>query len=163
MYLFAAATVSADYRYRYSLTRVWGTGGSLCVFVLLNPSTADGTEDDPTVRRCVGFAKRLGCASLTIVNLFAFRATKPAALYPLRREDAIGPENDKHLAKARAQVEERGGHLIAGWGSHGDLWQRDQEVRGVLGAGLLRLGALTSKGQPRHPLYLPNSAEVAPL
>jgi hypothetical protein len=87
--------------YRYSLFRVWNPKFPSVMFVGLNPSTADEQEDDPTVRRCVGFARKWNFGGLILVNLFAYRSTDPAGL--LEAEDPVGPGNDKHiLASARA-------------------------------------------------------------
>lgn len=158
----ASAVISEDGKYRYVLARSWEHEGPLCVFVLLNPSTADAIKDDPTVRRCVGFARRFGCGALEIVNLFAFRSTDPRKLKVLSKDEAVGPLNDEVLREERVRVAERGGFLIAGWGTHGKLFGRDAEVKALLGGGLLCLGP-TKHGHPRHPLYLPNTVRLTPL
>ncbi|MFD3920195.1 DUF1643 domain-containing protein [Streptomyces sp. NPDC058595] len=92
------ALISDCGRYRYRLTRTWGPGPA-AVMVMLNPSTADGTQDDPTVRRCVTFADAWGCGGLIVVNLYAWRATKRAELK--LAPDPVGPDNDAHLRTAR--------------------------------------------------------------
>jgi len=97
------ASLSECKRYRYGLTHYWGAEpgeqkeSEFCVFVGLNPSTADAFADDPTVKRCVGFARRWGFLGFVIVNAFGFRATEPANM--LRAEDPIGPENDEALLR----------------------------------------------------------------
>jgi hypothetical protein len=74
-----AALFSRDRRFRYRLGRRWGQGAAVC-FVLLNPSTADEVVDDPTIRRCIAFARSLGYGGLEVVNLYAYVATDPAEL-----------------------------------------------------------------------------------
>ena len=86
-------------RYRYSLTRQWGDrgiSGDGLLWVMLNPSTATADRNDPTLRKIIGFTKRLGNKRLRVVNLYGLVATKPADLY--RAEDPVGPENDAHIA-----------------------------------------------------------------
>lgn len=146
------AVISDDGLYRYTLGRVWGDPGSAAVFVMLNPSTADADQDDPTIRRCIGFAKALGCGALHVVNLYAYRATNPADLWTV--PDPVGPDNDQILADAahRAQVEHR--PLIVAWGANA----RADRVEQVLALPGFRDNALalgvTKAGAPRHPLYL---------
>ena len=106
----ADAVISDCERYRYRLTRRWDDGPT-CTFIMLNPSTADARKDDPTIRRCIGFARREGCAALLVINCFAFRATKPADLFAA--EDPIGPENDRHIMAASLDAD---GQVIAAWG-----------------------------------------------
>jgi hypothetical protein len=148
--------------HRYLLTHRWTPASDpapLAVFILLNPSTATATVDDPTVRRCRGFARREQCGGLVIVNLFALRATNPRAL--AGHPDPIGEHNDRFLT---AYTRAADGPVIAGWGAHGHLHHRATTVTGRLrqaGVSLLCLG-LTKTGQPRHPLYLPRTAPLHP-
>lgn len=116
------------------------------MFVGLNPSTADDQCDDPTVRRCIGFAKSWGFGGLILVNLFAYRTTDPAGLTEL--DDPIGPENDRWIATAQARVD----RVVAAWGNHGVLLNRDGAVLETLVQAYC-LGT-TNAGCPRHPLYL---------
>lgn len=147
------AQLSADRLYRYVLTREWeGTGGNLVV-IGLNPSTADETTDDPTIRRCIGFAKREGMGGLVMVNLFAFRATDPGymklAEHPVAHHG--GTQNDAAICAALVN-----GKAVAAWGVHGGFRGRDREVRNLIagcGRKLYNLG-LTKGGYPKHPLYL---------
>jgi hypothetical protein len=134
-------------RYRYLLTRGPRDAREHLVFVMLNPSTADQEHDDPTIRRALGFARRLGFARLSVVNLFALRATEPARLY--RARDPVGPGNDDAIRAAVADAT----LVIAAWGNHGELRDRAAQVRPLLPR-VHHLG-LTRLGQPRHPLYLP--------
>ncbi len=137
-------------KYRYALWRKWTDGSETAVFVGLNPSTADEQKDDPTIRRCVGFAKEWGCSSLLMVNLFAWRATDPEAMKAA--DDPVGPYNDVILGGAAAVAF----HLVAAWGIHGIYRDRCWHVLADLrGRGHL-LGCLgeTQTGFPRHPLYV---------
>ena len=79
------AVISQDERHRYSLTRRCGNGPRVCCWIMLNPSTADATTDDPTIRRCVRFTQAWGYNALTVVNLYAWRATDPADLRNAQR------------------------------------------------------------------------------
>ena len=142
--------------YRYRLWRVWEPDAPRIVFVLLNPSTADATRDDPTLRRCLGFARRWGFGSLEVVNLFALRSPSPAALRAAA--DPVGPENDRWLTEAV----ERADAVAAGWGNHGPLLGRAEAVRARLPDGTLCLG-VTASGQPRHPLYVAGDCDPSPL
>ena len=134
--------------YRYLLEHRWGTAAPM-VFVMLNPSTADATRDDPTLRRCLRFARRDGRGGLIVVNLFALRATDPAAL--AAHPDPVGPDNDQILCAAIG----RGTPVIAAWGTHGALHARDQAVLRLLAPARLSCLGRTAHGQPRHPLYQP--------
>lgn len=153
------AVLSVDGRYRYALMRRWGDGEPVA-FVMLNPSTADASTDDPTIRRCVGFAKRWGYGQLLVVNLFAWRATDPKALSAA--DDPVGGENDGYLSAVACQS----ARVVAAWGAWLPPWPRDRAKRVVSllreqGVDLYHLG-LTAAGQPRHPLYLPKSTTPAP-
>jgi hypothetical protein len=152
----AAAAFSPDRRYRYSLLRRWGPGQAAC-FVMLNPSTADETEDDPTIRRCMGFAQSWGYDALVVGNLFAFRATDPNGM--LAEPACIGPENDTWLRRIIVGA----GIVVCAWGANGTHLGRGVNFRAMAsawGTPLFVLG-LTLRGEPRHPLYLP--ADLKPV
>jgi len=138
-------------RYRYVLSRQWPRGEGRAVFIMLNPSTADGERDDPTIRRCMGFAHDWGFARLEVLNLFAFRATRPEQLKQARRP--VGPANDRHL---RRSVKDARLVLLA-WGIHGPWQGRDAEVLRLLRKEHCAPACLgrTAGGHPRHVLYLP--------
>lgn len=146
-------------RYRYTLQRSWlPTDPHMC-WIMLNPSTADADVDDPTVRRCVRFAERLGMGGLVVVNLFALRATDPKTLR--RVEDPVGPENDEAILEA-AKAASR---VVVAWGAHGGLLLRDRKVTETLkrhGIALECMG-ITRDGHPRHPLYLRGDTEPVPF
>lgn len=142
------AVFSECRRYRYLLWRVWNRlPGKRCVmFVGLNPSTADETEDDPTIRRCIGFAQSWGFDGLYMLNAYAFRATDPKVM--LAAADPVGPDNDKALAFYGYES----AFVVVAWGARCPL-EREREVLGLLGRGIHCFG-LTKQGRPKHPLYL---------
>lgn len=138
-----------DGPFRYRLWRRWDDDGPTASFIMLNPSTADATQDDPTIRRCIGFAKAWGCGAVEIGNLFALRSTSPRAIYENLR--TVGPANDGHLV----ELAQRSSLVVCAWGVHGQHRGRGAEVLEMLRrhAALYHLG-LTKDGHPRHPLYL---------
>jgi hypothetical protein len=140
-----SAVISEDGRYRYRLDRRWGHGPRV-VWIMLNPSTADAEQDDPTLRRITAFSRGWGFSALTVVNLYAWRATDPADLWTA--SDPVGPDNDFHIAEVCATS-----HVIAAWGAHARL-DRIAAVLALPGMDGLRALAVTKTGQPRHPLYL---------
>jgi hypothetical protein len=142
-----SATLSNDRKYRYTLWRSWEYEKGYIIFIGLNPSTADETEDDPTIRRCIGFTKAWGYGSLCMINLFAFRATNPVDM--LTESDPVGPENDTYLFDVCKQSR----LIIAAWGTNGGYLRRDKEVIQLI-PNLYYL-RLTKQGFPSHPLYLP--------
>ena len=150
-----AAKLSSDGRYRYALWRTWNTGLPTVLFLGLNPSTADAERDDPTVRRCIGFAKRWGYGTLCIGNLFALRTSSPRVLR--RSTFPIGPQNDLWLRRLAAEAD----LIVAAWGAAGAWMDRDREVRNMFGP-MMCLGS-TVGGQPRHPLYVPRDARLRQL
>lgn len=154
-----SAVLSPCGRYRYSLTREWREEPTpRMTFIMHNPSTADADYDDPTIRRCIGFATRLGYGSIRVVNLFAFRATDPEELSRLDCGEAVGPENDRYLLEAISCA----GQKVAAWGaiSTEDAVSRARSVATVCRIGGHQLWCLgkTKHGRPRHPLYLRNDA-----
>lgn len=173
-YVRSYADISPCGRYRYLLEREWrgthdpkhwrwlgakdGAGHELgepqsVMFIMLNPSTADGNVDDPTIRRCVGFAKAWQYEAISVVNLFAYRATKPKDLFAAG--DAIhGPRNQEVIEHAAC----RAGLIIAAWGAHGNYGEQDEVVRGWLHDRPIYALGVTKDGHPRHPLYLSGDA-----
>lgn len=160
----ASAVLSEDDIYRYQLSRTWDPTAPADVWIMLNPSTADALQDDPTIRRCIGFSRRAGAGGITVVNLFAYRATNPEEL--LRALDPVGPENDDHLRRVFDAAGIAGGRIIGAWGAHKLVGPRAREVARMFGddgwvaRGLMTLG-LTKAGAPRHPLYVPGHVEPA--
>src|SRR5262245_14692306 len=148
-YLDAGAVFSPCETCRYRLWRVWEPGGRIAVFIGLNPSTADATADDPTIRRCVGFAKAWGFGGVDVVNLFAFRATTPKEWK--RAAEPVGLENDYHLREVTWTAK----RVVAAWGVHGSYRGRGDAVLELLRAAGVPITCLsrTQAGHPRHPLY----------
>jgi hypothetical protein len=144
----SSALFSPCRRYRYELWRRWSSDGRYCMFIGLNPSTADETLDDPTIRRCVRFARDWGFGAMLMCNLFAFRATDPQVMKA--EDEPIGSENDRWLIVNGSAA----GIVVAAWGVHGAHLNRGNTVRSLLGWKLQCLG-VTKDGFPRHPLYLP--------
>jgi hypothetical protein len=134
--------------YRYTLWRVWHINLPRVVFVLLNPSTADATTNDPTIRRCLRFAQAWGYGALEVVNLFAYCTSDPAQLRHVA--DPVGQENDQYLL----QASDRAHSLILGWGNAGELQQRSQTVLHLLPQSKLFCLGINQSHQPRHPLYV---------
>lgn len=145
-----SAEISPCGLYRYSLQRSWGCGFVL-PFVMLNPSTADANTDDPTIRRCIGFAKREGFSGIIVGNLYAFRATSPADLW--KSTDPYGPGNNDALRKIAHYSGYHQVPLICGWGAQGGKSNHGVHLMQQAGADLRCLGK-TKSGNPRHPLYV---------
>jgi hypothetical protein len=149
------ATLSEDRKYRYALWRAWDQVKPHVLFVGLNPSTADETVDDPTVRRCIAFARGWGYGGVHIVNLFALRATDPEHL--TRDADPIGPENDRWIR----QSADAAALVICAWGNGGLFGNRGTQVLHMLeNAYYLQMN---STGQPAHPLYLRGTLHPKPF
>ena len=148
---------SPDARYRYAFARWWGTQdlGSATIWVLLNPATGD-TEGRrrPTLERCITWSRGWSSTGLVIVNLFAYRATNPRELTAV--SDAVGPANDEVLAALTGA----GQRTMVAWGARGALRDRSRQVAPVLVDPLCL--ALTSRGEPRHPLYVRGMAGPRP-
>ena len=146
-----AATFDETGTYRYRLDRRWRSEpDKLVTFVMLNPSTADAFQEDPTIRRCIGFAKSLSFPAMSVVNLFAIRATDPKTIR--LTEDPVGPENDFYIREAcRASM-----MVICAWGAYPHLKGTDRAVWADIReccSNIYSFG-LTKKGAPKHPLYL---------
>lgn len=160
------ADISECGRYRYSLGRRWGDG-PVGVFVMLNPSTADAYQDDPTIRRCIGFAKREGWGGIEVVNLWAWRATDPKELLFGRRaiaSEVRGPLNTEAIREALS----RASFAVAAWGATVDQLMRKglpriavESLARDANVPLMCLGT-TKDGHPRHPLYVPADAPLVP-
>jgi len=154
------ARLSEDGAYRWTLHRIWGSPSNLLTFIMLNPSTADALQDDPTIRRCIGFARDLGLAGLVVVNLYAYRATKPADLWRAV-EPTGGHHNDQTLRRALTKAETHGSPVIAAWGANAKpdrvAWLTRQP-----GAHRLQALHITKAGAPGHPLYLPAASRPRP-
>jgi hypothetical protein len=147
-------------QYRYLLTRRISEQETMATFVMLNPSTADATRDDPTIRKCTGFARRWQCGRLQVLNLFALRATLPEAIK--RAADPVGPDNLSWFARVIHAETTHPELVVCAWGVHGTFKGQDRVVLGWLkemGVRAFALG-LTREGHPRHPLYVPYATDL---
>jgi hypothetical protein len=147
LFMESGAYISDCSLYRYTLSRRWDKDLDMVCWVMLNPSTADADQDDPTIRRCVGFTKQWGCGGMLVVNLYALRSTDPYALW--QAEDPIGPENDMSIIACAAKC----WRVMLAWGTQADPDRASHVVKLLKPYPLYCLG-LTQRGQPRHPLYV---------
>jgi hypothetical protein len=148
-----SATFSPCRLYRYTLTREWDESLPTVVFCGLNPSTADETLDDPTIRREVGFAKDWGFGRLVKVNAYGYRSTDPKGLWTV--DDPRGEDNFMWI---RHWATKPGVTFVAAWGNN--IRDRDAfELRRLLRGNGVTVHALklTKTGNPSHPLYLPKT------
>lgn len=143
-----AATISPCTCYRYSLRRTWQPGGRVVCFIMLNPSTADAEEDDPTIRRCIGFGKSWNFDALEVVNVFAYRTTNPSVLAMVT--DPEGPENDAAIQQAAGRAE----MVVCAWGAHEMGAGRAMQISAMLKKRPLYCLGMTKTVRPKHPLYV---------
>jgi hypothetical protein len=154
-----SASISADGKYRYSLTRCWNSALPMCCWICLNPSTADEHKDDPTVRKIVGFSARLLYGGFHLFNLFAFRATTPRDMY--RAVDPIGPDNSPIWIAAETRILSPDPVIVA-WGSLRNTFRpRASAVLSELSNP--RCLGTTATGDPRHPLMIAYSTVLRPF
>lgn len=152
MQIFRNAILSTCSTYRYELTRTWDSTKPRLLFIMLNPSKADAMIDDPTIRKCVGFAERMGFGGITVVNLFAYRATDPADL--ARAGFPVGPRNNDTITKALWAHRD----VVLAWGAHA---RKHRELTGYVTTMASLSGARVhvlrrlADGVPEHPLMLP--------
>ena len=157
-----AALFSPDRAYRYLLRRRIGGGSrGRLLFVMLNPSKADETHDDATIRRCIGFAKRWGYGEMEVANLFGLMATDAREL--LLCDDPVGAGNDAAIRAALARAD----RVALAWGNHAAHPKHRARTSDVLRMARdacmpYRIGGLTKMGQPRHPLRLPYDTRLTP-
>jgi len=145
-FIYKNATFSNCRTYRYSLSCIWDKKKKFVLFIGLNPSTADEKVDDPTIRRCVNYAKNWGYGGFLMVNLFAYRTTLPSNLKKVKYP--IGSENDKYIVTLSKKAD----ITVAAWGNHGNLYSRDKQVLSLVPS--LMCLKINKSGQPAHPLYL---------
>ena len=155
----ATATYDPTGAYRFRLSRVWAPGAGRVVFVMLNPSTATAVLVDPTVKRCLRFAREWGYGAVEVANLFALRSTDPKALYA--HAAPVGEGNDLAILAACGAAD----LVVAAWGVHGALTGRAEAVLGLFSSHGIIAHSLkvTKDGAPGHPLYLPSTAVPALL
>ena len=153
-----------DGRYRYRLWRTWDEGADRLTWVILNPSTANAVKPDPTMTKCIGFARRWGFGSIEIVNLYAFRTPKPRLLRAAIAEHgepyAVGPRNDQYILDACARAKT----VVAAWGAQKGAEGRASVVKTLLreSPSIVCLG-FTQARQPLHPLYIPYDTAPEPF
>lgn len=154
----SGAILSPCLRYRPALWRHWDDELPTATFIGLNPSTADATHNDPTITRCIDFARRWRCGSLLMLNLFDYRATQPKVLFASQHPCSSMNNPMINLAGQSSTL------LIAAWGNHGAHQGRASDVRDSLvssGNPLSCLG-VTRLGQPVHPLYQRKETRLRP-
>lgn len=148
--LIKTAVLSECLRYRYRLVRDWTRGDDpdIICWVMLNPSTADARDDDPTIRRCISFSKSWGYTRLVVVNLYAYRATDPKEIGQV--DDPVGKDNHHWLDHSFQFADE----IVAAWGTRGH--RREDAIRQLAARYNRRLKCLgtTKDGHPKHPLYV---------
>lgn len=144
------ASFSDDRKYRYALQRIWDEGKPFLLFCMLNPSIADENDNDPTIERCQRRAQQLGFGGLVVVNIFALCSTDPKALY--KAKDPVGPDNNETIMR----LAKNAGKVVCGWGRHGKLNSRGDEVLFNLYRSGFSPNALkiNKDGSPAHPLYI---------
>ena len=147
------ALFSNNRRHRYSLWRIWNPSLPRLAVIGLNPSTADESIDDPTIRRCMGFSMLWGYGGLWMLNLFAYRSTDPSRLKIV--DDPVGPENDDVILDVSTSSD----LVIAAWGNHGDLNDRQNQVQNLLSGIDVHCLRRNKNGSPEHPLYLPRDLQ----
>lgn len=149
------ASLSRCRCYRFALWRTWDEGLPYAMFIGLNPSIADETIDDPTLVRCMNFARAWGYGGVCMANLFAFRATDPRTMKAA--EDPVGRRNNHWLKKLAADA----GIVVAAWGNDGTYLNRAERVKALVPD--LYCLKINRTGQPAHPLYQPAIRKPVPL
>lgn len=151
------ANISPDGSYRYSLWRIWNLPKGICTWIMVNPSTADTTQNDFTTMKCMKFTSGWGYGGLVIVNLFPFRAVNPLELRVVGRDKAIG--NDAINRDIITTSLKNSQLAIAAWGKHGQLYKRDQELLpDMIRFNNLHALQLTVDGTPYHPMNVKGNA-----
>ena len=149
----SGAVFSPCRRWRYLLWRRWDDKLPTANFLMLNPSTADEVQLDPSCTRARVYAERWGYGSLIVTNLFGWRATDPFAMKLVR--DPVGRGNDRAILRAAQEAD----LLVCAWGNHGAHLGRSRKVASLLReAGIsLHVLKMNGGGEPAHPLYLRGS------
>ena len=154
----AGAAFSRCRRWRYLLWRRWDEAKPAANFLMLNPSTADEVQLDPSCTRARVYAERWGFGGLIVTNIFAWRATDPAEMKAAR--DPVGRDNDAAILRAAREA----AIVVCAWGNHGAHRERGERVLTHLKHGNVKLNylKLNASGHPAHPLYLPGMLEPQP-
>ena len=140
------ATISKDKQYRYTLSRIWDQDKEMILFIGLNPSTADAKENDPTIRRLIGYATRWGYGGMHVCNLFAYRTPHPKELFKVA--NPIGPRNDVYIKK----LNKLSTTTVLVYGNDGKRLNRHEEILKIIDKPYCIQKSKT--GMPMHPLYL---------
>lgn len=149
------AIISKDKIYRYKLSRTWDSTKPTILFIGLNPSIADENVDDPTITRCINFAKDWGYGTLLMANLFAFRSTYPKDIYLI--DDPIGKDNDHYLLECVTQSD----LIVACWGNNGTYMNREKVITELVPN--LYCLQKNKNGTPHHPLRPPRNIHPLPF
>ncbi len=144
------AVFSSCKNYRYALWRIWDDSKPYAMFIGLNPTAADEKKDNPTIRRCMNFAKDWGYGGLCMTNLFAYLATIPTNM--MTADNPVGSENDAWLT----ELAKTAGVIIAAWGNDGAFLGRSRQVLKLMTD--VKCLKVNKSGEPAHPLYQPRSA-----
>ncbi len=156
------AVMSPCETYRYKLWRIWDTQKPAVLFIMLNPSTADGKEDDATVRRCINFAKAWGYGGLYIGNLYGYRTKSPKILWAANNNkiDIVGPRNNEYIA----EMARHASIIIYAWGTHGiGAFHQREKIKQFIGDKTPHCLYILGSGMPGHPLYLPKNLTPKPF
>ncbi len=145
------AIFSEDNIHRYALIHEWELDRPSLMIISLNPSAEDGELNNPTIRRCIGFAKRWGFGRLFITNLFSFKTSSPKDLF--NSENPIGNKNDYWLKKLSKKVDK----VVLAYGNHGKFKNRHEEILKIIHDPYCIKKSKT--GMPMHPLYLKYTEE----
>ena len=151
-FMYKNANFSSCRTYRYSLSRIWYKKKKCVLFIGLNPSTADEEVDDPTIRRCINYAKNWGYGGFMMVNLFAYRTTLASNLKKVKYP--VGIENDQYIVTLSKKAD----ITVAAWGNNGNLYNRGKQVLNLV-PNLMCL-KVNKSGQPAHPLYLKKNLKL---
>ena len=149
----SGATFSPDRTYRYALWRIWDYTKTGIAFVGLNPSTANESKDDPTIRRVISFAKSWGYGGVYMLNLFAYVTPYPVVLKQC--EDPI-KNNDQYLRHYGFKADK----VVFAWGNF-DVFDRDKYVKAMFRTAYC-LGQ-NANGSPKHPLYIKSDTPLKPF
>jgi hypothetical protein len=145
----AGAEFSPCRNWRYLLWRRWDESKPVANFLMLNPSTADEFQLDPTCARARGYAERWGYGGLIVTNVFGWRATDPNAMKAVK--DPVGPGNDAAIVRAAKEA----AVVVCAWGNHGAHQERSARIKVLLKGFKLHSLRVNANGEPAHPLYLP--------
>lgn len=153
------ALFSSCRRWRYLLWRVWDTSRVYCNFIMLNPSTADEEHDDPTITRCVDYARKWDYGGLVVSNIFAYRSSDPYDI--MLQDNPVGNGNDGVIVEAASSA----GLVVCAWGNSGAMRKRSVEIVELMKAAGIRLYCLSrnKSGEPSHPLYQKTQTTPIPL